>query len=123
MTAPNWSLYAMAAMYGFAGASHFARPEFFLRMIPPMIPYPRIINAIAGACEIALAIALLPETTRRWAAWGLIALLIAVFPANVYHFTTAGAGMGHPKWALALRLPLQGVLIYWAWTVARAPSG
>ena len=109
------SLYVMAGFYTLAGIAHFANPKFFLRIMPPYIPWHKPIVYLSGVAEIGLGILLLLPEYSSWAAWGIIALLIAVFPANLYHYTSGGAGMRIPKWALALRLPLQAVLIAWAW--------
>lgn len=108
------SLYAMAALYATAGVSHFVFPAFYLRIMPPYIPWHRPIVYLSGLAELGLAALLLLPEYSTWAAWGIIALLVAVFPANLYHFTSRGAGMRVPLWALALRLPLQAVLIGWA---------
>jgi len=70
---------------------------------------------LSGVVEIILGIALIPEATRSLAAWGVIALLLAVFPANIYHFTSKGAGMKIPMWLLTIRLPIQFALMAWAW--------
>ncbi len=109
------SLYVMATFYTLAGIAHFVMPKFFLRIMPPYIPWHKPIVYLSGLAEIGLGILLLLPEYSSWAAWGIIALLVAVFPANLYHFTSGGAGMRIPQWLLALRLPLQGVLIAWAW--------
>jgi uncharacterized membrane protein len=113
------SLYLMSAFYVGAGANHFLNPAFYLAIIPPALPWKPAVNAASGLAEILLGVALLHPRTRRAAAWGLIALLVAVFPANVYHYSSGGAGMDIPPLALLLRLPLQVPLLYWAWTFAR----
>lgn len=106
----------MAAFYAYAGISHFRNPKFFYRLTPPFLKqWERSINVIVGVAEILGAIGLLIPSTQSAAAWGIIALLIAVFPANLYHYTSKGAGMKIPLWLLALRLPLQLVLIAWAY--------
>ena len=109
------TLYIMAFFYTFAGISHFLNPKFFLRIVPPYIPMKLTVVYLSGVGEIFLGIALIPEVTRSLAAWGVIALLFAVFPANIYHYTSKGAGMKIPMWLLALRLPIQFLLIAWAW--------
>lgn len=109
------SLYAMAAFYILAGLSHFFATKFFLRIMPPYIPWHKPIVYLSGLAEIGLGALLLQKEYSSWAAWGIIALLIAVFPANLYHYTSGGAGMRIPQWALFLRLPLQAVLVIWAW--------
>ena len=70
---------------------------------------------ISGVIEILLGLLLLLPETRKLAAWGLILLLLAVFPANIYHLSSGGAGMGFPVWSLVIRLPVQFLLIYWAY--------
>jgi len=109
------SLYAMAAFYVGAGLLHFIIPRFFMRIMPPYIPWHRAVVIMSGLAEIGLGVLLVVPRYSSWAAWGVIVLLVAVFPANLYHFTSGGAGMRIPQWALAVRLPLQLVLIAWAW--------
>lgn len=78
-----------------------------------------LLVAISGACEILGGLGLLVPATRRWAAWGLVALFVAVFPANVnmaIHRLPFGK-FPVPVWALWARLPLQAVLVAWAWTL------
>lgn len=110
-----WHLYLMASLYILAGLNHLRVPRVYVRMIPPAFPAPKLLNYISGTAEIILGVLLcIPECTPM-AAWGIIALLVAVFPANVYMLTNDKAGMGVPRWILLLRLPLQLVLLYWAW--------
>lgn len=109
----SFFLYLMSGLYIFAGVMHFLKPRMFLRIIPPYIPYPKIMNALAGAFEILFGICLLFPLTRQYAAIGIIILLIAVFPANLYMYQKGAKGI--PKWALLLRLPLQLALIAWAY--------
>ena len=105
----------MGLLYIVAGANHFLNPKFYLRIIPPYLPYHNAINITSGAAEIILGILLLIPATSHLAAWGIILLLIAVFPANIYHLTSGGVGMNIPIWALWLRLPIQALLIWWAY--------
>ena len=118
-------LLVIAAMsYIAAGALHFARPEFYLKTMPPYIPWHSAMVQISGACEILGGLGLLFPMTRRAAAWGLVALLIAVFPANIYMATNpveAGAGSIAPA-ILWGRLPLQAVFIWWVmWCTKQRP--
>lgn len=114
MTLP-WHLYLMASLYILAGLNHFRVPRIYMRMIPSSFPSPKILNAVSGIAEIAFAIMLCIPLLSPLAAWGIIILLIAIFPANVYMYTNDKAGMGLPKWVRLVRLPLQIALIYWAW--------
>ena len=85
-----------AIFYIAAGINHFRQPKFYLRIIPPYIPNPKVVNQISGAAEIILGLLLLIPRASKQAAWGIIALLIAIFPANVYHLTSGGTGMKIP---------------------------
>ncbi|MBV6493775.1 MAG: hypothetical protein LDLANPLL_01798 [Turneriella sp.] len=114
------SLYALATFFAGAGLLHFLKPKFFLRIMPPYIPWHRPIVYLTGLAEIGLAALLLVHNYTVWAAWGIIAHLIAVFPANVYHLSSGGAGMRIPQWLLVLRLPFQFILIGWAFWHTRA---
>ena len=107
-------LYLLSILFILAGINHFLNPKFYLRIIPPIFKYKKLINWISGAAEILLGIGLLTEF-RSESAWGLVLLLVLVFPANVYHLMQKGAGMKIPTWVLWLRLPMQLPLIWWAW--------
>jgi uncharacterized membrane protein len=111
-------LYVMSAFYIFAGVMHFWRPDYYMPMMPPYLPWHRALVYLSGLAEVGLGAAVLIPSLRSLAAWGIILLLIAVFPANVHialhnvpvFGATEGAGAGN--W---IRLPLQLVLIAWAW--------
>ncbi|MFT5166838.1 MAG: putative membrane protein [Saprospiraceae bacterium] len=105
----------MAVLYIFAGISHFRKPKFYLSITPPWVPAPEKINMLVGAIEIALGFALLFSATRYYAAFGIILLLIAVFPANLYHYKKAKIKQKQ-ELATLLRLPIQILLIYWAYS-------
>ena len=77
------SLYSMAALYVLAGVNHFANPDFYKKIMPPWLPLHYSIIYISGVAEIVLGLLLLPKQTRKLAAWGIIVLLVAIFPANV----------------------------------------
>lgn len=113
-------LYVMGPLYVVAGVLHFVVPELYAQIIPPFLPAPLALVYLSGVAEIAVGIGVLIPRTRRHAAWATIALLIAIFPANVYMATSMvvveGIGGSDPspliRWG---RLPLQGVLILWAY--------
>lgn len=116
-------LRAVAAVFFIgAGVNHFVRPTFYRQIIPPGFPNPPLLVALSGACEIAGGAGLLIPRLRRAAGWGLIALLIAVFPANVYMAVSPERipGLGISRWLLWLRLPLQAVFVAWVWFVSRS---
>ncbi|WP_343697382.1 DoxX family protein [Flavobacterium sp.] len=110
-----WHLYLMAILYILAGLNHFRKPGMYIKIIPPFFKNPKLINTISGAVEIILGILLIISSTSHLAAWGIIALLVAIFPANLYMFQNKKASFGLPKWILFVRLPLQIVLIFWAY--------
>ncbi|CAA9411690.1 MAG: hypothetical protein AVDCRST_MAG22-1952 [uncultured Rubrobacteraceae bacterium] len=104
-----------------AGLLHFVAPGTYERIMPPYLPLHRELVYLSGACEVLGGLGLLPKRTRQAAGTGLILLLIAVLPANVQMLLDARAA-GKPSWWLALlwmRLPLQPVLMAWAWRVSR----
>ena len=113
------SILRWLAAIGFvvAGTFHFVRPELYRQIIPPGFPAPAVLVAVSGAAEIAGGLGLLLRSWRRAAGWGLIALLIAVFPANLYMAQNPGQFHLAP-WILWGRLPLQGGFIAWVWFVA-----
>lgn len=84
-------------------------------MIPPILPAPKTINIISGATEIILGVLLCVPQLLSLAAWGIIIMLIAVFPANVYMYINEKASLGLPKWVRLIRLPIQLMLMYWAY--------
>lgn len=110
-----WHLYLMAALYIFAGLNHFRVPKMYTKIIPPLFPSPKTLNAIAGVAEVALGLLLCFPKTSGYAALGIMALLIAVFPANVYMYINDNASLGLSKQIRLIRLPLQVVLLYWAY--------
>lgn len=97
-----------------AGAMHFVNPNFFIKIVPPYIPYSAKLVALSGAIEVFLGLLLWVPGWSRQAAWGIIALLIAVFPANIYVFQHQEIVPASPT-AHLIRLLLQGVFILWAY--------
>src|SRR4051794_10399428 len=109
---------AFAALFLLGGIGHFVATDIDMKIMPPYLPYHRALVLLSGVFEVALGILLLVPTTSRLAAWGLIALLIAVFPANVFtHQHPEKFGLSPTL--LLLRLPIQGLLIFWAWAYTR----
>lgn len=116
------SLYVMSFFYVMAGFNHFMNPEYYLKMIPPYMPSPLTINVIAGAAEMLLGMMLVRPAVRSLAAWGIILLLAAIFPANLHMAQLGGGAFGVPTWALWVRLPLQLVLMAWAFIHTKNPD-
>jgi uncharacterized membrane protein len=115
-------LWVMGISYCLAGFNHLINPEFYVRIIPPGLPAPEWLNLASGLAEIVLGVYVLEPRTRVYAAWGIIALLIAIFPANLYVALEnvgpegPGTGFGAVNW---IRLPFQGLFIAWAWWYTR----
>lgn len=113
----------LAAFFIAAGAMHFAKTELYVEAVPDALPAPRLLVHVSGAAEVAGGIGLLlPPPVRRFAAIGLIALLVAVFPANVaMALDPASAPIDAPAWVLWARLPLQPLLMWLVWRSVREP--
>jgi uncharacterized membrane protein len=112
---------ALAILFVIAGVMHFIIPQPYLRIMPPWLPAPSTLINMSGAAEILGGFGLLLPATRRLAAWGLVALLIAVLPANIYTATAhlPLPGLAGKGWLQGARIPLQAPLIYWAWLYTR----
>jgi len=112
----------LAAFFVSAGTLHFVKPEPYEAIVPPSLPLTREIVYVTGVAELVGGLAVLSSRWRPWAGWWLIGLLIAVFPANVYHAVAAEqiTGDAIPKPLLWIRLPLQALLIAWVWRAAEA---
>jgi uncharacterized membrane protein len=110
-------IYPMSLLYVVAGANHFIKPEFYKQLMPTYLPYHYEIIFISGVFEVALGLGLIFMKTRRTSAWGIVALLIAVYPANIYMWMNNVQIDGHATPALFhyIRLPMQFVLLYWAY--------
>ena len=108
------SKYLLAIFMIAAGIMHIVNPAFYLKIMPPYLPLHTELVLVSGICEVLLGILLLVPNCSRLAAWGIIALLIAVFPANVYVYQHQEILPASPIIHL-LRLPLQGLFILWAY--------
>lgn len=105
----------MALFYFAAGLNHFIRPGFYIKIMPPWMPLHKELVLISGIAEVLFALLLLFPVTRRFGAWGIIALLVAVFPANIQMLINYYQQNNPMLWIAVLRLPLQLVLIWWAY--------
>jgi uncharacterized membrane protein len=108
----------LAIVFISAGVMHFLNPALFVRIIPTWISHGLALVYISGVFEILGGLAVLIPRTRRLAGLGLIALLIAVFPANIHMALHSEDFANIPTLALWLRLPLQFVIIAWVWSSA-----
>ena len=102
-------VFATTVMFVMVGISHFAKREKIEAMIPAHWPYRRTMNYLSGAAEIVLGVLLIFDVTRVLAAWGLILLLVAVFPANIY------VAKAKPTGYNISRLFFQPLYFAWIW--------
>jgi len=105
------SILLMSFFYISVGIDHFIRPEWYEKIVPPFLYFKYELVLISGAIEIVLGIMLLHPKTRYIAGWGLIMLLIAVYPANIYLALTNGAALDTTPMVAWGRLPVQFVFI------------
>ena len=110
-----WHFYLMAAIYIIAGISHFINPKMYIRTMPGYLPNHKALVLISGISEIALGLGLLSPETRDISLIGIILMLVMFLSVHFYMLTSKEAGAGIPRWILYLRIPLQFVLMYWAY--------
>ena len=110
----------LAAFFISSGVNHFVSPRFYVAIVPPRLAHEakRVVD-VSGVAEILGGLGVLLPGTRRSAGVGLMALLAAVFPANVYMARTPERFHRIPRWALYARLPLQPLMMWWAWRATR----
>jgi len=111
-------VWLLGILFVFAGINHFRDPEFYLKIMPPYIPWHPAMVAISGVAESLLGVAVLFPKIRPLAGWGIIALPVAVLPANVYMYQHPEVFPRIKPEVLLIRLPLQGVMVAWAWWVS-----
>ncbi|MEY2520028.1 MAG: hypothetical protein QOF24_1787 [Verrucomicrobiota bacterium] len=114
---PAVSRFALALFFIIAGTTHFIAPAPYLAIIPSYLPWPAALVALSGVAEILGGIGVCFRPTRVMAGWCLIALLVAVFPANIHAISTGMVMGGHalPTWLLWARLPFQLLFILWVY--------
>lgn len=110
----------LGAFFIGAGINHFVNPRFYEVMVPPPLQREaaRVVQ-VSGVAEVAGGLGVLLPVTRRASGVGLVALLAAVFPANLYMAQKPERFRKVPPWALLARLPLQPLMMWWAWRVTR----
>jgi uncharacterized membrane protein len=118
---PTTGRVLLAAIMVVAGVLHFIFPRGYARTVPSWLPNPAALVFVSGVAEVAGGVGLLVAPVARSAAWGLVALFVAVFPANVNMAVNKIGFTARPPspWILWPRLPLQAALIYWAWLYTR----
>ena len=125
MTRSGAARTALALFFVMAGILHFAFPAYYRAIVPPYLPAPATLVAVSGAAEIAGGAGLLVPRLRQVAGLGLIVLLILLLPANVtmLQLYRAGGGLWWQELLLWLRLPVQGILVWWVWRLSRHNPG
>lgn len=108
-----------AAIFIFGGIAHFTKVDFYLSMMPDYLPYHLELVYISGAIELVLGALLLIPKYKTYSAYGIIALLVAVFPANIHMYLNAPDYPQMSETALIIRLPIQLLLILWAYAYTR----
>lgn len=119
----TWSRRLLAAFFCLSGFLHFRIPRSYEAMVPPGVPAREAV-AVSGVAEIAGGLMVLRPTSRRLGRWWLMALLLAVFPANLHMAVNPEQIRGLdlnkiPRWALWARLPLQPLAMLWVWRATR----
>lgn len=114
----------LSLLFVAAGLNHFRSTALYVSIMPPYLPFPLALVTFSGLAEIAGGVGVAIPRTRRAAGWGLLALLLAVFPANVYMATdqVVPADYQIPSTLLWARLPLQFVLMWWVWSATLRPN-
>ncbi|MGZ3943985.1 MAG: DoxX family protein [Mucilaginibacter sp.] len=117
------SLVILILFYLVAGINHFRSPDSYMRIIPHYIPYPAVMNILAGCSELIFAVGLIFSKTRRLAAWGIILMLVAFLPVHIGMIGDAPLKLGDllvtPLIAWIRLVALQPLLILWAWWYTR----
>jgi uncharacterized membrane protein len=115
----NSSQKALAVFFVGSGVNHFVIPDTYKQIVPPGLGDPVTLVRVSGVAEIAGGVGVLLPRTRQLAGCGLIALLAAVFPSNVYMARNPAKFAKIPVWALFARLPLQPLMMWWAWRATK----
>jgi uncharacterized membrane protein len=115
----RWALLALAPFFVVAGLNHFVNEGFYLAMMPPWLPAHAELVFLSGILEVAGGVAVLVPRVRGAAGWGLVALLVGVFPANLHMALYADHFPQFSAFTLWARLPLQPLFIAWAWWATR----
>jgi uncharacterized membrane protein len=108
-------LVVQSLVYVAAGINHFVHSKTYVAIMPPHYSHPLGWVQFTGAAEILGGIGLLLPQTRRAAAWGILSMLVVYFDVHIYMIQNAAHFASIPLWVLYARLPLQFVLIAWAW--------
>ena len=107
--------YIFGLLFILAGINHFRKPRIYERIMPPYFPKPKLMVVLSGIAEMVLGFMLLNKETQSIAAWTIIAMLGIFLTVHIFMLQNERASFKLPKWILILRIPLQFVLMYWAY--------
>ena len=110
-----WHQYVLALIFLVGGFFHLQKSKLYRKITPPYIPYKNSMVLLTGIAEMVVAFMLVTKDSENFGAWGMIILLVLFFPVHRYMLQNKEASLKLPKWILILRIPLQFLLIYWAW--------
>lgn len=113
------ALLVLSAFFVLGGANHFLNPDFYVAMMPPYLPAHPALVSVSGVFEMLGGIGVLVPTVRARAGWGLVLLLVAVFPANLHMALNPELFPGLSGFALYARLPFQALFVAWAYWATR----
>jgi uncharacterized membrane protein len=116
----TFGLYAMALLYVAAGINHFVNPDFYANIMPHWLPAHGLLVALSGVAEVILGVALLVPKLRPYAAWGIMAMLTVFFAVHIDMLVNHARYEDVPYWGLVVRIPVQVLLIAWAYVYTRA---
>jgi uncharacterized membrane protein len=114
--------YLMILLYMLAGINHFVKPEFYEKIMPFYIPFHRFLIYLSGLCEIVFAIFLIPKTTRKTAALLIVVMLAMFFIIHIHMVIDCWNKSDVMFWIAVIRIPIQFVLIWWAYQYAKNPQ-
>ncbi|MCW8982387.1 MULTISPECIES: MauE/DoxX family redox-associated membrane protein [Altibacter] len=110
-----WHQYLLGFLLLIAGFNHFRSPKIYERIMPPYLPATSTMVLVSGIAEMVLGLMLLNPDTQIYAAWGIIVMLLLFLSVHIHMLQNEKAALKLPKWVLWLRIPLQFVLMYWAY--------
>ncbi|MDO7173769.1 hypothetical protein [Mariniflexile sp. AS56] len=111
-----WHLYAMAALYMVAGINHFIKPKIYLRIMPLYLPNHKLLVALSGIAELFLGIMVCVPLVKNIALIFIMIMLLVFLLVHFYMLSSKKASAGLPKWLLLSRIPMQFILMYWAYS-------
>ena len=115
----RFALLGLSVFWVVAGVNHFVSPDFYVPMLPPYLPGPLGLVSLSGVFEILGGILVLVPRVRAMAGWGLVALLLAIYPANIHMALSPELFSDMSTGALYARLPFQAVFLAWAYWATR----